>query len=155
MAAGYESSLSHLTGLVCVRLEGSLFTVGCLHVFSRLQRFVILLGFWVAYLYVDEHDVTLPEKNSSWKSYQLILLCRSFCPLEDALSSLVLWDPFIASIGTTLDIHSQTSILYREILLGEDTKDSSVAGEVSESPISVNQSGIKKMRFSFSALVVQ
>lgn len=104
---------------------------------------------------MDEHDVTLPEKNSSWKSYQLVLLCRSFCPLEDALSSLVLWDPFIASIGTTLDIHSQTSILYREILLGEDTKDSSVAGEVSESPISVNQSGIKKMRFSFSALVVQ
>lgn len=76
--------------------------------------------------------------------------------LEDAaLSSLVLWDPFIASIGTTLDIHSQTSILYREILLGEDSKDSSVASEVSESPISVNQSGIKKMRFSFSALVVQ
>lgn len=121
--------------------------------FSRLQRFVILLGFWVAYLYVDEHDATLPEKIHHGSHTYTVT--PELLSQEDALSSLVLWDPFIASIGTTLDIHSQTSILYREILLGEDTKDSSVANEVSESPISVNQSGIKKMRFSFSALVVQ
>lgn len=54
---------------------------------------------------------------------------------------------FIASIGATNDIHSQTSILYRD-LLGEDTKDLSLANEVQEFPIPVNRSGTEKMHDS-------
>lgn len=52
------------------------------YIFSRFQRFVILLGFWMAFLLVDEHDVTLLAKIRHESHRQLILLHWSFCRTE-------------------------------------------------------------------------
>lgn len=106
---------------------------------SRLQRFAILLGFWLACLYVDEHDATLPAKIRHESHRQLITVSLELLSEEDTLSSMYFGIHLLQALVLQI-----TSIVKRayctEVLLGEDTKDSSVANEVRESPISVNQS---------------
>lgn len=110
--------LSRLTGPVFVRLEGCLFTVGCIICFHGFKD---LWFFWVS-----------GWATCFWMS--MIRLCRRKFVMK-VIGSLyyyigasvgrrfpffhVLWHPFIASTGTTNDIHSQTSILYRDIYWGK------------------------------------
>lgn len=127
---------------LCAHLEGCLFTVGCLQMFSRLQRFVILLGFWLTTcLWVSL--MRLCQRKFVMKVNRRLLLSG-----EDTLSSMYFGIHLLQAL-----VLQKTSIVKRaycteRFYWGKIQRTCPVANEVPGFPIPVNRSGTEKMRDS-------